>query len=923
MVHFQKTILLLTALVLLALPLSAQAEAALRLPVDTKVIGVEAFSGVKAVEAVLPEGVREIGARAFADSAITAINLPDSLESIAPDAFDGCEDLVATVSADGPALRWCRENGVSYRIVGAAPEVYAVDGVREEYLPGEALELSVLTGLDADRVVLLDEQGAELLRVEAPDREDQFGRYWTLSFTPDAVGAQTCVVCAGGEAGTGAGVVCSFTVSEAGRLIRDAWVDWEWDIPFSVGEEVPFRLQLDKVEDWDAGEIYLPDVLRLVDADDDSVLAVWEGVSDELDQGEFDNDYEYWLGYAFAEPGEKRVYFQASIDGTTFDAGSEALTVRIVEGARVSNAALARGAQKGVVGDPVWFFLNMTRNTQEIGLFDESGALLKTWTEGEAMANSADDGYAGEDEEDYGDGEEGGEEEDGDHPFSDGVATLSWTFTAPGAQRVTFKASPDGSDWSDEGLTMAVVVGEEPVIYSAGYAGWEAHWEAFTGVNTIGLETSTGARYVRLYDENGATLGTWGYDEAASDEGDVLSWSLEHEFTEPGFAGLTLRASADGVHYGDGWTTYVRIRDLPEITGFENDCGSGSFSGMQPGETVTFTVETSGPVTRVELLDGAGKLLAAAEEGDENAWTLQYAFDAVGDIVVYARATLDGVHYCKPVSAVITTHLSSGQQPFADPIVSGCSGVLEAVGDTVRFNVFLEEERAGEALDLRITELGSGAVTVLPVADLLSEGDGTTCAVEYTFADPGEHWLKIDASADGALYDAGVLQRFCVYGGDLSALSGFRFAERQLGVLRWTRAARYPEYDYYSAVERQPDSAALTPASLPDAILLFGDLADDYLTEVQLSGETEYTLFGLTPGMRRDEVMQACLENGLTPINPVQGRSSLGEPTLGWDPDAELWVFLDPTAERPFDVVYVIFEGDTAARIVATNQLEV
>ena len=83
----------------------------------------------------------------------------------------------------------------------------------------------------------------------------------------------------------------------------------------------------------------------------------------------------------------------------------------------------------------------------------------------------------------------------------------------------------------------------------------------------------------------------------------------------------------------------------------------------------------------------AGKLLAAAEEGDENAWTLQYAFDAVGDIVVYARATLDGVHYYKPVSAVITTHLSSGQQPYADPIVSGCSGVLEAVGDTVRFKV--------------------------------------------------------------------------------------------------------------------------------------------------------------------------------------------------------------------------------------------
>ena len=40
--------------------------------------------------------------------------------------------------------------------------------------------------------------------------------------------------------------------------------------------------------------------------------------------------------------------------------------------------------------------IDIGSTTVKIAIRDESGALLKTWTEGEAMANSADDGYAGD-----------------------------------------------------------------------------------------------------------------------------------------------------------------------------------------------------------------------------------------------------------------------------------------------------------------------------------------------------------------------------------------------------------------------------------------------------------------------------------------------------------------------------------------------
>ena len=62
----------------------------LNLPAGTKVIEEEAFYGDTSIdEVVLPDGVEEIGERAFAESGLTKINLPSSLKSIADNAFGG------------------------------------------------------------------------------------------------------------------------------------------------------------------------------------------------------------------------------------------------------------------------------------------------------------------------------------------------------------------------------------------------------------------------------------------------------------------------------------------------------------------------------------------------------------------------------------------------------------------------------------------------------------------------------------------------------------------------------------------------------------------------------------------------------------------------------------------------------------------
>ena len=103
-------------LIVLLLGLSAFAcavsEALIELTENTRIIEAEAFYGIPSIKrVVLPEGVREIGARAFAQSGLVEINLPDSLVFIDDTAFEGCGPLVVTANKGSAAYEWAVQHG--------------------------------------------------------------------------------------------------------------------------------------------------------------------------------------------------------------------------------------------------------------------------------------------------------------------------------------------------------------------------------------------------------------------------------------------------------------------------------------------------------------------------------------------------------------------------------------------------------------------------------------------------------------------------------------------------------------------------------------------------------------------------------------------------------------------------------------------
>ena len=88
----------------LLLCLTGGALASVTLPDGMEVIEEESFAEVEALGViVVPDTVKSIESRAFADSGLTEILLPASLESIAEDAFEGLTDVI--VHAEGQVAK--------------------------------------------------------------------------------------------------------------------------------------------------------------------------------------------------------------------------------------------------------------------------------------------------------------------------------------------------------------------------------------------------------------------------------------------------------------------------------------------------------------------------------------------------------------------------------------------------------------------------------------------------------------------------------------------------------------------------------------------------------------------------------------------------------------------------------------------------
>lgn len=90
----------------------------LTLPSGTKQILASAFEGASSMEeAILPNGLTTIGSRAFAFCGLRSVHIPDSVTSIAEDAFVGNANMIIFVkSNNSSAAAYAGSKGIPYRV---------------------------------------------------------------------------------------------------------------------------------------------------------------------------------------------------------------------------------------------------------------------------------------------------------------------------------------------------------------------------------------------------------------------------------------------------------------------------------------------------------------------------------------------------------------------------------------------------------------------------------------------------------------------------------------------------------------------------------------------------------------------------------------------------------------------------------------
>ena len=198
----------------------AASAADIEVPDDTLVIEREAFAGVgwheydddedrwpMYLSVRLPQGIKRIESRAFADSGIWHINLPDSLEYIADDAFEGCE-IYASVKNGSYAQLYCARLNIAYAMehngdpTVVAAEEYANSTMTTITLPegirrieSRAFANSKLRSInfpDSLEYIAPDAfEGVELYYYDEEEGEDSAAL--EVEVFPDSVGETYCI----------------------------------------------------------------------------------------------------------------------------------------------------------------------------------------------------------------------------------------------------------------------------------------------------------------------------------------------------------------------------------------------------------------------------------------------------------------------------------------------------------------------------------------------------------------------------------------------------------------------------------------------------------------------------------------------------------------------------------------------------------
>ncbi len=400
------------------------------------------------------------------------------------------------------------------------------------------------------------------------------------------------------------------------------------------------------------------------------------------------------LSYSFVNAGSRNLSVMASGDNSDYGSGVQ---VHVEVCPAVNTAVFASNVTVGMKAK-----LTVTTSTaaKYIRVSDENGNVLTTATTGYVDAN--------------------------------GVRTWSTSVTlTDGSHSCKVAASCNGSNYGS-GKTVSVMV--YPSVISAAFD------NAYAGENvSVRVVTTTGAKYISMYAEDGGRAATW--SSGYTDSGSQRIWNISYKFVNGGNRTLTFKASADNSAYGEG--VAVKVNLLPRLS-------EASFTeSAVVGIPVTLRVVTSTAAKYVTLYAENGGLVKKwssgyTDSGTQRTWLLSYTFSGTGYRKLTVKASADGTNFTSALA------VNEAVNPVV-PVVNSAAFTQSTVQKGTAVGICVTTSSNAKKLAL-CSESGSVCKVWSADGNSTVSGNVRTWNVSYAFGGAGNRSIGFQASADSSTY---------------------------------------------------------------------------------------------------------------------------------------------------------------------------
>ena len=234
------------------------------------------------------------------------------------------------------------------------------------------------------------------------------------------------------------------------------------------------------------------------------------------------------------------------------------------------------------------------------------------------------------------------EEPAAEEPADDLIVEEDPTGEQPGTDEIAMDdAIVDGAEEASEaysrtGSGTEVNSTDSTIMYNAAVASAVVLKGA---EQTFGARSSSGAKYLMMYSEDGTLIKTWGASGNSKIDEDTRLWNVKYSFSGAGSRTMTFKAGKTTTPTNSSKSVAFTVEDTTV------NSASAASGSVEKGAEQTFTVRTTSGAQYLKMYSEDGTLVktwgASGNSKTDNGarlWTVKYAFSGTGSRTMTFRA---------------------------------------------------------------------------------------------------------------------------------------------------------------------------------------------------------------------------------------------------------------------------------------------